>query len=201
MIKIMRLLRKGALIDWRGVIHISRQWVLGTSAFITTIILAIATQSSVAQEISIESLIVVDCLLPGQVRQLGPSRTYITPRRPVKTSARDCAIRGGEYVSYDRADYKSALKVWMADAETGDAKAQTYVAEIYQRGLGIDPNYVEAAKWYQMASDQGYKPAQLSLGVLYEQGLGVEKNILLALNLYRSANGLENLSKVTKSCV
>lgn len=156
-----------------------------------TIIVAFGPHSATAQEISVESLIVVDCLLPGQVRQLGPVSKYITPRRPLKTSARDCAIRGGEYVAYDRSDYKSALKVWMTDAETGDAKAQTYVAEIYERGLGTPPNYSEAAKWYGLASKQNYKPAQLSLGRLYEAGLGVEKDILLALNLYRAANDLE----------
>jgi len=168
-----------------------RQWLSGIGAFMATIIMAISAQSATALGISVESLIVVDCLLPGQVRQLGPTNRYITPRRPIKTSARICAIRGGEYVSYDRADYRSALKVWMTDAETGDAKAQTYVAEIYERGLGTDPNYVEAAKWYKLAAKQGYRPAQLSLGRLYEQGQGVEKDLLSALNLYRSANGLK----------
>ena len=44
-----------------------------------------------------DGLLVIDCLLPGQVRRLGSQLTYLTPRRPVKTSARDCEIRGGEY--------------------------------------------------------------------------------------------------------
>ncbi|MFT6100346.1 MAG: hypothetical protein ACJAYF_002900 [Arenicella sp.] len=165
--------------------------MLGKSAFMLAIIVATAPHSTSAQEISVESLIVVDCLLPGQVRQLGPRSKFLTPRRPIKTSARDCAIRGGEYVSFDRSDYQSALKVWMTDAKTGDAKAQTYVAEIYERGLGIAPDFSEAAKWYRLAANQDYKPAQLSLGRLYEQGLGVEKDILSALSLYRAANGLE----------
>ena len=194
----MRVFSESVVMLWRTFSVLSRrfgrvfrQWMLATGSFIATIIVALAAHSASAQEISIESLIVVDCLLPGQVRQLGPKSKYITPRRPVKTSARTCAIRGGEYVSYDRADYQSALKVWMTDANTGDAKAQTYVAEIYERGLGIEPNYVEAARWYKLASDQGYKPAQLSLGRLYEQGLGVERDLLSALNLYRTANGLK----------
>src|SRR5262245_65202737 len=50
-----------------------------------------------------EELFVVDCLLPGQVRKLG-RMTFLTPRRPIKTTAQDCEIRGGEYVAYDRAD-------------------------------------------------------------------------------------------------
>ncbi|MBL4673775.1 MAG: sel1 repeat family protein [Arenicella sp.] len=156
MIKIMRVFSKSVVV-YVGVLttvnrksrYGFRQWVLGAGVFMATIIVAIAPHSISAQEISIESLIVVDCLLPGQVRQLGPRNKFITPRRPVKTSARNCAIRGGEYVSFDRSDYQSALKVWMTDAQTGDAKAQTYVAEIYERGLGTEPNFAEAAKWYK----------------------------------------------------
>src|SRR5918993_124048 len=53
---------------------------------------------------------IVDCLLPGQVRQLGNS-SYLTQRRPVRTTASDCSIRGGEYVAYDRADLQSAWRV------------------------------------------------------------------------------------------
>jgi hypothetical protein len=52
-----------------------------------------------------EDLEIVDCLLPGQVRQLG-NTTYVTQRRPTHTTAADCRIRGGEYVAYDRADLK-----------------------------------------------------------------------------------------------
>jgi hypothetical protein len=38
---------------------------------------------------------VVDCLLPSQVRQLGTQLTYLSARQVIKTSARDCEIRGG----------------------------------------------------------------------------------------------------------
>ena len=62
---------------------------------------------------------VVDCLLPGQIRQLGTQVTYVTARRPIRTTAEDCAIRGGEYVALDRADYGTALKVWMSAAQGG----------------------------------------------------------------------------------
>ena len=40
----------------------------------------------------------VDCLLPGQVRQLGTQMTYVTERRPIRTTKEDCTIRGGEQV-------------------------------------------------------------------------------------------------------
>ncbi len=139
---------------------------------------------------AVAELHVVDCLLPGQVRNVG-GRTYLTPRRPIRTTAADCAIRGGEYVAYDRADYKSALKVWLPAAEAGDAEAQTNAGEIFERGLGGEPNYEAALIWYRKAAEQGNTRAQFNLGTLYEQGLGVAKNTLTALNWYRRAWGID----------
>lgn len=136
-----------------------------------------------------QDLEIVDCLLPGQVRQLG-AMTYLSPRRPTRTTAADCRIRGGEYVAYDRADYKSALRVWMGAANAGDPEAMTNVGEIYERGLGATPNYAAAAIWYQKASDKGFSRALFDLGTLYEQGLGVPQDRLKALNLYRQAWGV-----------
>ncbi|MBB3046274.1 hypothetical protein FHR99_000510 [Litorivivens lipolytica] len=147
------------------------------------------TGSAPSQEELISGMHVVDCLLPGQVRSLG-NQTYLTARRPIKTTASDCNIRGGEYVAYDRADYKSALRVWMPAAKAGDAEAQVNVGEIFEKGLGTEPNYEAAAIWYQKAADQGNERGLFNLGTLYEQGLGVEANKLKALNLYRQAWGL-----------
>ena len=137
----------------------------------------------------VAKLHVVDCLLPGQVRQLG-QRTFLTARRPIKTTAAECEIRGGEYVAFDRADYQTALKVWMQAAQEGDAEAQTNVGEIFEKGLGTSPNYQAAALWYGKAAEQGNVRAQFNLGTLYETGRGVPMNKLTALNWYRAAWGM-----------
>jgi hypothetical protein len=138
-----------------------------------------------------KDLFIVDCLLPGQVRRLGNS-SYITPRRPAQIPASECRIQGGEYVEYDRADYRTSLKVWIQSAKSGNVEAQTNVGEIYEKGLGIKPNYPLAAEWYQRAAEQGYSPAQINLGYLYEKGLGVEQDSVQALNWYRRASGLKD---------
>jgi hypothetical protein len=154
--------------------------------------------------VSLQDVAVVDCLLPGQVRQLG-STTYLTQRRPIRTDAADCRTRGGEYVAYDRADYKSALNVWMAQAKEGDPEAQTTVGEIFERGLGGVPNHAAAVIWYQKVvdnpklEDKARARALFDLGTLYEQGLGVEKDQLKALNLYRRAWGAPADDLVYKS--
>jgi hypothetical protein len=119
------------------------------------------------------------------------ARTFQTPRRPTRTTLSDCRIRGGEWVEYDRANLTTALAVWLATAQAGDAEAQTVVGEIYEKGIGTAPDYTRAVEWYRKASDQGYARALFNLGTLYEQGLGVEKDTLQALNLYRDAGGLK----------
>jgi hypothetical protein len=148
-----------------------------------------AKNNPASSEDIIAGLQIVDCLLPGQLRKLG-NMAYMSPRRPIKTTAADCRIRGGEYVAYDRADYKTALKVWLPAAEQGDAEAQLSVGEIFEKGLGAAPNYEVAIFWYNKAAEQGNKSALFNLGTLYEQGLGVQKDRLQAINYYRQAWGM-----------
>lgn len=145
-----------------------------------------------AGAVAAEDLLVVDCLLPGKVRKLGRGQVFMTPRRPTKTSASECEIRGGEYTAYDRADYRTALRVWLDSAKQGDARAQTNVGEIYEKGLGVEPDYVLAASWYRKAADQGFERALLNLGQLYELGRGVEQDMARAIALYREASGLSD---------
>lgn len=137
----------------------------------------------------VQDLYVVDCLLPGQIRRLGTT-SYMSDRRPIRTTAADCRIRGGEYIEYDRADYRSALRVWLPQAELGDAEAQNYVGEIFEKGLGKEADYVSARQWYEKAAVQGNTRAQINLGYLYEKGLGVPADVTVALNWYRKASGL-----------
>ncbi len=137
-------------------------------------------------------LLVVDCLLPGQVRQLGTRLTYMTPRRPIKASAAECELRGGEYVAYDRSNFATSLKIWLPKAQKGDPEAQTYVGEIYEKGLGTQADFGLAAQWYQRAAEQGFSRAQINLGYLLETGLGVEQNLTEAMNWYRKASGIDD---------
>lgn len=136
-----------------------------------------------------DDLLVVDCLLPGQVRKLG-RMVYLSPRRPIKTTALTCRERGGQYVPYSRKNHVSALKVWLPPAQEGDEIAQTEVGEIYEKGLGTEPRYDLATEWYQKAAAKGYPRAQINLGHLYEKGLGVKKDVTIATDWYRKASGL-----------
>ena len=175
-------------------------WVVGRILVILSILALFMPRALMAQQLAAltpavreaDKLLVVDCLLPGQVRRLGANMTYLSARRPAKITADECSLRGGEYVVYDRAKLDNVLAAWLPAANQGDPAAQTYVGEIYERGIGgVSPSYADSATWYRKAADQGYSRAQINLGFLYEKGLGVERNPTQALNLYRKAAGLE----------
>jgi TPR repeat protein len=140
----------------------------------------------------VKSAHIVDCLLPGKVKKLGIQCSYLSKKRPIKTSNNDCEIRGSEYTAYDRASLASALKIWQRDAILGNAEAHYYVGEIFAQGAGESPNYKQAINGYQQAADQDYAPALMALGRLYEAGLGVPKDLAKAMSLYRRASGLKD---------
>jgi uncharacterized protein len=146
----------------------------------------------------IDSMMVVDCLLPGQMRRSG-AMSYMGPRLPVKTTAQLCAMRGGEYTEYDRANMKSSLAVWMDKAKGGDATAQFYVGQIYEKGMESAPGYEEAAKWYRKAAASGSNEAKLSLAAMMESGHGMPVDTTAAVNLYREAMGITGDDLVSKS--
>ncbi len=110
----------------------------------------------------VDKLMIVDCMLPGKIMRLGGGTRYMTARRPIKTTGADCEIRGGEYIAYDRASYATSLKVWLPDAKAGDPKAQTYVGEMFEQGLGTTPDFQTAVAWYRKAAEQGYERAQIT---------------------------------------
>ncbi len=137
----------------------------------------------------IDTMMVVDCLLPGQIRRSG-AMSYVGPRLPVKTTAQLCAMRGGEYVAYDRATLKSSLAVWMDKAKGGDAQAQYYVGQIYEKGMDGAPDLAAAADWYRKAAAAGSNEAKLSFAAMLESGRGVAADATAAVNLYREAMGI-----------
>ena len=144
-----------------------------------------------AEARSADDLAIVDCLLPQKVRRLGRNSTFLAPRQPIRTTAVDCRIRGGEYTEPDQASYATALQVWHPKAKAGDVEAQFYLGQIFERGLGTEADYESAALWYRRAAEQDHTPSQVALGYFYEQGLGVDASEEEALRWYRRAGGLD----------
>ncbi len=158
----------------------------------TLVLVAVGTPADAAKKRdpkSPDDLLIVDCLLRPQIRRIGSHASYMAPRLPVRTTAIDCRIRGGEYTEPDQASYATALRVWLPEARGGDAEAQYFVGQIYERGLGTEPDFAAAVEWYQQSAERDFAPAMVNLGYLYEAGLGVERDKERALSLYRRAAG------------
>ena len=80
------------------------------------------------------------------------------------------------------------LALLRAQAEKGDAQAQSKLADAYFLGsLGLEKNAMECVKWLRKAAAQDFANAQLNLGNCYLKGQGVEKDVTEAMKWYRKA--------------
>lgn len=95
-----------------------------------------------------------------------------------------CAAVAGTFedgkAAYDRQDYATAFKIWLALAEQGNAHSQLGLGDMYVKGLGVSANFVEAAKWYRRAAEQWNPGGMAALAGAYYQGKGVPRNYVLA---------------------
>lgn len=66
-----------------------------------------------------------------------------------------------------------AAKWYKLAVAQGNAMAQCYLGEMYEKGQVVVQDYVEAVRLYRLAAEQGYTKAQENLGAMYSEGLGV----------------------------
>src|SRR6185437_11693997 len=74
-----------------------------------------------------------------------------------------------------------------AQAERGDAKAESLLGHMYRRGEGVPQNYAQALLWCKKAADQNEKEAQYVLGGMYYYGEGVPQDYAEAFRWYHKA--------------
>lgn len=74
------------------------------------------------------------------------------------------------YGAYQRGYYLTALNLATPLALQGNAAAQTLIAEIYSRGLGVRQDIVKAMEWYGEAAEQEVPEAQFELAMLLMDG-------------------------------
>ncbi|MDW6021920.1 tetratricopeptide repeat protein [Mesorhizobium sp. BAC0120] len=97
------------------------------------------------------------------------------------------------YGAYQRGLYVTAYNFALRRAKDGDAAAQTLVAEILSRGLGLPRNPVEAAKWYSLAAEQGVPEAQFQYALMLLDGDYVKKDLNEAYALLEAASQAGNV--------
>ena len=83
--------------------------------------------------------------------------------------------------------YQLAMARLKPLAESGSAKAQSYVGSMYESGRGVERDYTEAIRWFAMAAGQSDPYSQSHLGYLYEKGLGTARDEKVAAQWYAKA--------------
>lgn len=88
---------------------------------------------------------------------------------------------------HQREDYEKAYVGNRDLAEKGDAEAQYNIGLMYDKGMGVPQDDLEAVTWYLKAAEQGDAFAQHSLAIKYVNGHGMPKNDAMAAKWFRKA--------------
>ena len=88
---------------------------------------------------------------------------------------------------FDNEEYDLAFPTLKEYAERGDPDAQWCVGCMYEKGKGVEQDYVKAFEWYTKSAEQGNNDAQWYLGYMYYFGKGVEQDYVKAFEWYTKA--------------
>jgi len=113
------------------------------------------------------------------------------------TTLASCAVANNfadALQAFDSGDFKKAHKLWLIEAEKGDAASQVKLGIMYNLGKGVPQDYQESVKWLRLAVEQGDAHAQYNLGLMYLNGYGVNQSYADAYAWWvvASANGSES---------
>jgi hypothetical protein len=72
-------------------------------------------------------------------------------------------------------------------AQKGHSQAARVLGWCYEKGIHVEKDVVEAAKWYRCAADQGNASALERLGKMYLDGRGVQQSLGTARRLLKAA--------------
>jgi len=86
----------------------------------------------------------------------------------------------------------SRFKETLPVAESGDAKAQFEIGQMYETGDGTKKDMRQAVTWYMRAADQGYADAQFKVGKMFADGTGLRQDFAAAAKWYRVAATFNN---------
>lgn len=90
----------------------------------------------------------------------------------------------GTFKKYNPA---KAFDLFMARANSGEAKAMNAVAIQYMKGLGTDSSFSSAVYWFTQAANSGYKKAWVNLGMLYKRNSFDSAGYAIACNYFNIA--------------
>lgn len=114
---------------------------------------------------------------PAAPAQSGPASVKPASKTVVEEAA----------AAYESGDYIRARGLWQELAKQGDARAMNNLGVLYDRGLGMTEDPVEALRWFKQAAENGHGPGMSNYGRMLEQGRGGARDATLAAHWFRQA--------------
>lgn len=90
--------------------------------------------------------------------------------------------------AYNKREWDKAFKLLKPLADEGNAAAQEKIGRLYERGKGVERDYLVALEWHLKAAAQGDALAQGHAGLIYRSGaIGGRSDYGTALKYYRES--------------
>ncbi|MCJ8519564.1 TPR repeat protein [Pseudorhizobium tarimense] len=121
-------------------------------------------------------------------QRMGATLPPVPPEKPYEGPVDEA------YGAYQRGLYVTALAKALPRAEQGDSAAQTLVAEMMTKGLGIKRDPKAAAFWYGQAAERGDPAAMFQYALLLMSGRNVARDKAKADEYMRKAAEAGNAS-------
>eukprot|EP00729_Bicosta_minor_P011043 gene11043-biopygen29075 len=131
---------------------------------------------------------IVDGNRPGMCSACGQSYCGACKAGGLASRSPNCPICRAPLIVSEEENFKRYWKL-VHDRSPGrhTPVAQYSLGIAYHYGIGVEQDYVEAAKWFQKSAEAGHATAQYTLGNMYDNGKGVEQDYVEAFKLYRKA--------------
>ena len=88
--------------------------------------------------------------------------------------------------------FQTAISYYQKSVEKNNYEAMAHLAHIYEEGLGVRRDLVEAGKWWLRAKDGCLANAFLKAGDIYSAGTRTNQDITLAKDFYKNAIKFKN---------
>lgn len=84
-------------------------------------------------------------------------------------------------------DYSQSMKLLILAAQSGLARANYEIANMYRRGRGVPKSWSKALEYYLKAAQMDDRDAQYKVAKIYHYGRGITQNIDKAAEYYHLA--------------
>jgi TPR repeat protein len=134
-------------------------------------------------------------LRAGETITWSPALTPEPPKQPVAAAPKPAAPAGPTCAaSVQGEQWAAAFESCMRESLAGSAAAKRNLAQLYERGRGVERSEANAVRWYESAANGGDRDAMYQLATRYDRGRGVKKDAALALQWYTRAGDAGLLS-------